>query len=120
MVNKNRIAAALFTLSGQTSIIVSLPSSSGNGMYLTGASLLNGQIVIGHECPASRTRKSCWHTEIAAQTLKDVFWWKRELDSAPVISINRKVKMSEEWRQIPIPQAGVNEDESTNRNEHTA
>lgn len=94
----------MFTIDDETIVILALPSSSGEGRYLTAAAFVKGKIVVGHDCPAAKVRKTCWHTAAAVNALKNFYFYKSELDDAEVISIYRKVTMSEEWRQIQIPE----------------
>lgn len=84
-----------------TVVMVALRSLNGEGRYLVVASLQEGRIVVSHQCKATLNQKKCWHVETAVEVLKDLYWFRKELDTAEVISIHQMAKLTQEWRQIP-------------------
>lgn len=85
------------------SLFLSLPSSNGVGFYLVGVCIVEKSIVIAHECPACKVGRSCWHNEIALETFLAKLWWRKELADYKVVRLTRKITMSDDWVQIPIP-----------------
>jgi hypothetical protein len=98
-----KIAAAFTKKGREDTLLLSLPSSSGVGHYLVGVCIVENNIVIAHECPACIRKKACWHNDVALQAFLDKLWWRKELESYRVVYLTKKVTMSEDWVQIPIP-----------------
>ena len=111
---KYTISAAFTNETNQEVLYLSLPSSSG-GQYLAGVCVVKNKIVVAHECPASRLKKPCWHNETATQAFLEHLWWRKELQQYEVVHLNRKIQLSEDWVQIPVPgqpiEIGVDQNE---------
>jgi hypothetical protein len=85
----------------KNSIVISCPSSRG-GNYLIGVTQKNGHLIVAHDCPAINVGKSCWHVKAALDAYCQWQWWQ-EIDSTKYQSVSKKIILSPDWEQIPIP-----------------
>lgn len=83
-------------------LYLSIPSSTREGEYLVGVSLLNDKIIIAHKCKGLQFNHTCKHLKIAYDAFLEYNWWK-DLSALPVVKVNKEITLSADWRQIPIP-----------------
>ncbi len=87
-------------------LYLAMPSSKG-GYYIVAAALnkKTNTLFIGHDCPAIRHNKQCWHVKAAVEAFKEWRWWEVD-ENTKVVSIQKPLVLLPELELIELPGGG--------------
>jgi len=80
-------------------LICVVPSRTQNGVYLVRCEPAGRELIVSHDCPASRFGRTCRHIHEAVAAYERWQWWEPKKRIVPV---QKRIALQPEWDQVQL------------------